>query len=88
MGQVGNWVLYPFFFFYFPRPELSPLCNRCFLGREVSPWLIITFWDLLQSILHTLSTSPFVLLLPFLSPPLYSYTPSSSHIMWQVVMEG
>jgi hypothetical protein len=51
LGQVGDWVLYPFLCIAQGWRCLSG-AERCFWEGEVSPWPIITFWDLLQSVLH------------------------------------
>jgi hypothetical protein len=51
MGQVGNCVFIAFL--YCLRVEVS-LRGKTEVSweEEVSPWPIITFWDLLQSTLH------------------------------------
>jgi hypothetical protein len=51
VGQVGNWVFIAFF--YCPRVEMSQVQTDFSWEGEVSSWPIITFCDLLQSILQT-----------------------------------
>jgi hypothetical protein len=45
MGQVGNWVFIAFL--YYLRAEMS-LMQTEISWEGVSPWPIITFWDLLK----------------------------------------
>jgi hypothetical protein len=50
LNQVGNWVLQPF---CMPEErDVSDVQADISWEGEVSPWPIITFWDLLQSVLH------------------------------------
>jgi hypothetical protein len=51
-GQVGHWVFVTFFILPEGR-NVSQVQTDISWEREVSPWPIITFWDLLQSALHT-----------------------------------
>jgi hypothetical protein len=50
MGQAGNWV---FIDFSLPKGrDISHVQTEVSWEGEVPPWPIITFWDLLQSVLE------------------------------------
>jgi hypothetical protein len=49
LGQVGNWVFVAFFFLLPEGGDVSQVQSDISWKEEVSPWPIITFWDLLLS---------------------------------------
>jgi hypothetical protein len=48
----GSGLEIGFFSLYCSRAEMSLRCRQKFPGKEKCPWSIITFWNLLKSILH------------------------------------
>jgi hypothetical protein len=50
----SGWKLSFYSLFLLPKGgDVSLVPTDIFWEGEVSPWLVITFWDLLQSTLHT-----------------------------------
>jgi hypothetical protein len=47
VGQVKNWVFIVFLFLLLKGGDGYLVQTDTFWKGEVSPWLIITFWDLL-----------------------------------------
>jgi hypothetical protein len=49
---VLGWRLGFIAFLYFPRVEMSLKCKQMFYGKKCFFWAIISFWDLLKSVLQ------------------------------------